>query len=274
MSGRRPTSGSRPAPLALALAGLLVLALVLGGAAGVRWLRHDAGERAAAPPVRNVTAGWNGPRVAVIQQVVGTWRTGHEATMDQPTIDAVTQWQKDHSLPATGVVDETTWTAMDTGRPWTIDEWTAPSRVPADASRDERIDAMIAFATEQEGSPYLWGGAGPPDLGFDCSGLALQAMRAGGLDPGIDAVTHASPGWLTTHYLLEDPRFTHVPRSELERGDWVFYADEQGELRHMALYLGDGTMVDSYGSGVHVRTYREKIGTKRFAMDTLVRPFP
>ena len=41
-----------------------------------------------------------------------------------------------------------------------------------------RIETMIAWARDQIGLRYVWGGAGP--IGYDCSGLALQAMHAGG----------------------------------------------------------------------------------------------
>jgi cell wall-associated NlpC family hydrolase len=37
----------------------------------------------------------------------------------------------------------------------------------------------IAYAQEQLGKPYLWGGAGPG--AFDCSGLAMEAYQAAGV---------------------------------------------------------------------------------------------
>ena len=39
---------------------------------------------------------------------------------------------------------------------------------------------VIAYAEQQLGKPYIWGGIGPD--GFDCSGLVMMAYRAAGID--------------------------------------------------------------------------------------------
>jgi hypothetical protein len=41
--------------------------------------------------------------------------------------------------------------------------------------------AAIVFACDQLGQPYVWGGNGPSDGGFDCSGLTTAAYAAAGI---------------------------------------------------------------------------------------------
>ncbi|WP_319020072.1 NlpC/P60 family protein [Streptomyces sp. C8S0] len=42
-------------------------------------------------------------------------------------------------------------------------------------------DKAVAFARAQIGTPYVWGGDGPAEGGFDCSGLTQAAYRAAGI---------------------------------------------------------------------------------------------
>ena len=51
--------------------------------------------------------------------------------------------------------------------------------VPAIDAPNQVVATAIAFAEQQLGKPYLFGGTGPD--AFDCSGLAMMAYRAAGL---------------------------------------------------------------------------------------------
>ncbi len=46
------------------------------------------------------------------------------------------------------------------------------------AHTDSAVATAIAYAEQQLGKPYLWGGTGPD--AFDCSGLVMMAYRAAG----------------------------------------------------------------------------------------------
>ena len=112
---------------------------------------------------------------------------------------------------------------MDTGYPWTVDQYQA-TPLPLTATRSERVEAMIGYAWNQTGSSYTWGGAGPYDQGFDCSGLVLQSLYSAGLDPQpIDVIKHAWPSYRTSQELYAYPRFQHVPLAQRQRGDLIFY---------------------------------------------------
>ena len=119
----------------------------------------------------------------------------------------------------------------------------------SDAVSDaSQIEAVIARAQSMIGTPYVWGGGdanGPTTgvdggtvTGFDCSGLVLYAFAAAGV---------ALPHYTGYQY----QRGTHVPASEAQRGDLLFWGP--GGNQHVAIYLGDGTMIEAPRSGQNVR---------------------
>ena len=75
------------------------------------------------------------------------------------------------------------------------------------------VSAAIAFAQQQIGKPYLWGGTGPD--AFDCSGLVMMAYQAAGMN--IPRTSEAQWAW--------GPQ---VPASQAEPGDLVFFAGSDG----------------------------------------------
>jgi cell wall-associated NlpC family hydrolase len=107
--------------------------------------------------------------------------------------------------------------------------------------------AAINYACGQRGLPYLWGGNGPADGGFDCSGLTMAAYGAAGitLPRTADAQYRAGP---------------RVPDGQpLLPGDLVFYGTA-AHIHHVGLYIGGGSMVDApdVGQAVKVEPYRYK----------------
>lgn len=121
----------------------------------------------------------------------------------------------------------------------------AVSDAVSDASQ---IEAVIARAQSMIGTPYVWGGGdanGPTTgvdggtvTGFDCSGLVLYAFAAAGV---------ALPHYTGYQY----QRGTQVPAGEAQRGDLLFWGP--GGNQHVAIYLGDGTMIEAPRSGQNVR---------------------
>jgi peptidoglycan DL-endopeptidase CwlO len=90
-------------------------------------------------------------------------------------------------------------------------------------------------ALDKRGDPYVWGAAGPGE--FDCSGLVVWAFA----QVGITLPHYTGDLWNSG---------VHVPRSDLEPGDLVFfYAD----ISHVGIYIGNGLMVDAPDFGLTVR---------------------
>ncbi|MDO4760407.1 MAG: NlpC/P60 family protein [Corynebacterium sp.] len=123
--------------------------------------------------------------------------------------------------------------------------------------RSAKIEAVIARAQSQIGTPYAWGGGnahGPTKgirdggtadrhgdynkVGFDCSGLVLYAFAAAGIS--------------LPHYTgYQYQRGTKINPKEMQRGDLIFYGPNAEH--HVAIYLGDGTMIEAPQSGSTVR---------------------
>lgn len=221
-----------------------------------------------------LTWGMNGTKVRIAQVRLGLWHSSKLASVDASFVAAVKNFQRRMGLSVTGVVDEATWDAMDTGYPWTVDQYQA-TPLPLTARRSERIEAMIGYAWNQTGSSYTWGGAGPYDQGFDCSGLVLQSLYRAGLDPQpIDVIKHAWPSYRTSQELYAYPYFQHVPLGQRQRGDLIFYTTG-GVVTHVAIYLGDDLIVhtDWMGRPARMQHITAGYGWDRMTPD-VVRPLP
>ncbi|MFJ8541271.1 NlpC/P60 family protein [Streptomyces sp. NPDC093586] len=104
-----------------------------------------------------------------------------------------------------------------------------------DAKPSAEGDRAVRFAVEQLGKPYQWGAEGPAS--YDCSGLTSQAwQRAGTPIPRTSQEQWA--------------RLRRVPLAELRPGDLVVYFPE---ATHVALYLGDGMVVQAPRPGAEVK---------------------
>jgi cell wall-associated NlpC family hydrolase len=93
--------------------------------------------------------------------------------------------------------------------------------------------AALQYALSQAGKPYVWAGAGPDS--YDCSGLTMWAFAKVGI-----ALPHSAAG--------QYGYGTHIPLSQLQPGDLVFFSDG-GYIGHVGIYYGNGTMVDAPHSG-------------------------
>ena len=101
------------------------------------------------------------------------------------------------------------------------------------------VIAVLTFAAGQLGTPYLWGGTGPG--GFDCSGLAQAAYRAGGIS--LPRVAQAQFG--------AGPNVSGT--STVQPGDLVFFGTGPSGVDHVGLYVGAGEMIDAPHTGATVR---------------------
>ena len=98
----------------------------------------------------------------------------------------------------------------------------------------------IATAKSYLGVPYVWGGESYG--GVDCSGLTMLAWESAGVD-----LPHLSRAQYSYG--------THVPIGSMEAGDLIFWSSNgtQSGIYHVAIYLGDGQMIEAPTFGVPVR---------------------
>ncbi|WP_353735576.1 NlpC/P60 family protein [Gordonia sp. (in: high G+C Gram-positive bacteria)] len=121
----------------------------------------------------------------------------------------------------------------------------------------QAIEVIVNRALSQLNVPYAWGGGdanGPTQgirdggvadsygdynkIGFDCSGLMIYAFAGVGIE-----LPH-----YTGYQYTSGP---HVPLAQMKRGDMVFYGPNASQ--HVALYLGDGKVVEAPQSGSIVK---------------------
>lgn len=177
---------------------------------------------------------------------------------NQATYNAVKAFQKRHHLKATGNVNEATWVKMGFSKPsWkSIDSYTAPLGAHAWNTRKQHIEAMIKQAYKYMGNPYLVGSSSAPIYGTDCSGLAIQAMYAGGVSPlPTSAIHHAYPGneW-NSRNLWAAKKLRRVAYSKRQRGDLVFYYQPGTHtIWHVAIYLGHNKVIESWPPKIMVQ---------------------
>lgn len=117
-------------------------------------------------------------------------------------------------------------------------EQVAGSTVPPNQAAEEAID----FALGEQGKPYVWGGTGP-DV-YDCSGLLMRAYESAGITiPRVSRDQYHAGAML--------------PVEQSEPGDLVFWAHDPSDpntIYHVAMYIGDGEIVEAQQSGVPVHT--------------------
>ncbi len=108
-------------------------------------------------------------------------------------------------------------------------------RLAAEAEANAPHMRAMQVALAQLGKPYRYGAAGPHR--FDCSGLVHYAWRQVGIT--LPRSSRAQYGGTQ-----------RISRSDLRPGDLVFY---HSPISHVAMYIGDGRVVDAPGTGRSVR---------------------
>lgn len=206
----------------------------------------------------NISYGFEGLKVAkVIQKLgAGTYVGMGGAFFGPRTQAAVRNFQARSGLPVNGVVDLRTWKAMGLSESdwYNVGSYVSPMRVNRNSSRQDHIEAMISRAYDYLGDPYVIGASGAPGLGLDCSGLVMQGLFAAGLDMSpINPIRHAQPGYeYESRNMWASPKLMKVPYANRQRGDLIFYHDGNGVVIHVAIYLGNNRVIESWPNSVMV----------------------
>lgn len=109
-------------------------------------------------------------------------------------------------------------------------------------------NAIVDYAMQFIGVPYVWGGSSPS--GFDCSGLTSYVYRACGISIPRIANDQMNCG-------------TYIPRDQLQPGDLVFFGSG-GYAYHVGIYVGNNSYLHAPQQGETV-----KISTMQYRYDYL-----
>jgi cell wall-associated NlpC family hydrolase len=107
--------------------------------------------------------------------------------------------------------------------------------VGAVTSRNIKEDLIISKAKSYRGVPYAWGGTSPS--GFDCSGFTHYVMLKNDITIPRTASTQYNSGYW-------------VSKSQLKKGDLVFFTTYTSGASHVGIYLGNNEFIHaSSGAG-------------------------
>ncbi|SDI03061.1 S-layer homology domain-containing protein [Alteribacillus persepolensis] len=104
---------------------------------------------------------------------------------------------------------------------------------PLSADANSKADGIIAEAKKHMGTPYSYGGTTPS--GFDCSGFIGYVFEKEGVD---------LPRTASQQYNVGDS----VSKSNLKKGDLVFFSGNGSSITHNGIYIGNGKFIHSASS--------------------------
>jgi len=130
---------------------------------------------------------------------------------------------------------------------------TAPNLYSVSGPNDLLVEQAIDFAREQLGERYVLGGAGPNV--WDCSGITMKAYAAAGVYIGWHSAT--------AQYNIMAKQQKLVPFQDAQRGDLIWWSRStafDGDKYHVAIYLGDGMMLEAPNPARTVRVVPVRFG--------------
>ena len=113
-----------------------------------------------------------------------------------------------------------------------------------------QLTTALRAAESRQGLPYVWGADGPAS--FDCSGLVEWSFAQAGVPMPRVAADQARTG-------------PAVPVSQLQPGDLLFYHTDPtapGYISHVAIYLGNGWMIQAPQPGLRVQVVPANFGAQ------------
>lgn len=203
-----------------------------------------------------------GNDVLILQKklyLIGYEITELDGVFGNETEKAVTAFQKDQKISATGVVTNVTWRALKKAKEKKgrvlpevkiIPVVDNPSTSDSISLTKSQGAAIVATAKAFIGVPYVFGGITP--AGFDCSGLLQYVFKLNGV----------------TIPRLADEQYNIGRKAEIKKlspGDLVFFSTYTDGVSHSGIYVGDGKFLHASSSrGVTISNLSDDYWKARF----------
>jgi cell wall-associated NlpC family hydrolase len=116
-----------------------------------------------------------------------------------------------------------------------------PAGFTLPAVTPQAVVTAIAYAADQLGKPYVFGGTGP--AGYDCSGLVMMAYQAAGISLPRTTFQQVDAG---------TPVYSD---NQLKPGDLLFTSGSDGTATdpgHVGMYIGSGMVIQAPQTGEDV----------------------
>ncbi len=215
----------------------------IGGAAGNQWGGtpvHPASEK-----VNGVATDANGDGLASVYEPADAIAGAAKYLLEHGVLSNASQAIFSYNHLESYVQAVLSWAGLYARGGYTVSPVTltsTPECLPGvGQTPNDAVATAIAYAQQQLGKPYLWGGTGPD--AFDCSGLVMMAYRAAGIN--IPRTSQQQWTW--------GPR---VSASQVQPGDLVFFVGADGTPNspgHVGLVIGGGLMIEAYATGYPIR---------------------
>lgn len=108
-----------------------------------------------------------------------------------------------------------------------------PKYTPSRGSSSLSSDAVVAYASNFLGTPYVWGANGPNS--FDCSGFTKYVYAHFGVSLTRTTYTQINEG-------------SYVSRDNLEAGDLIFFGSGSNP-HHVGIYVGNNSYIHAPRTG-------------------------
>ncbi len=162
--------------------------------------------------------GMSGNQVLGLQndlKALGYFQTTPGGNFGNITLQSVIRFQQDNLLYADGIVGPGT-------------------------ARELKVEKTLKTAAGYMGVPYVWGGVSP--AGFDCSGFVHYTFLKSGITLPRSAAAQYTTG-------------TPVAKSNLKKGDLVFFETYKPGPSHVGIYAGNGEFIHaSSGAGKVIKS--------------------
>lgn len=104
---------------------------------------------------------------------------------------------------------------------------------------DKRL-LLVRYLENFIGSVYKWGGSGPYNVGFDCSGFILEGLMRMGLWGNTDTTSQG----IYNHF---SPTSKKLLPSKIKPGCLLFFGKDTKSITHIALSLDHVDMIEAGG---------------------------
>ncbi|PIC98437.1 hypothetical protein CSV65_11885 [Sporosarcina sp. P31] len=121
-------------------------------------------------------------------------------------------------------------------RVWTPHGWKLLNASDVERVGEESIHRPLTVGRRFIGLPYLWGGMSA--WGFDCSGFIRTIWKACGVCLPRDAIDQAEEG-----------RSVSLDSADWQKGDLIFFKNEEQCIHHVAMYVGNGIILHAPSTG-------------------------
>jgi hypothetical protein len=108
-------------------------------------------------------------------------------------------------------------------------------------AKAQLLGNVVRTALDEMGQPYVWGGTGDGNGGFDCSGLIQFAYGRYGIP-----IPRTSAGQSNAGIAIRRDQEGLLP------GDILVFSERGDEPTHVGLYVGEGKFIHSASKGVRL----------------------